>query len=128
MTSLNNNPRAQLAGMLAIAAATGIAFAIGEDVGTGIASGLWVGAFALAIHFGRGRIAMFDTASGVGDERTRHLSERAYALTSAIMAFVLVGWWLVTVVQGDVDERLSQICAIYGAVFLISCAVVARRG
>ena len=130
MTTLqrwNNDPRAQLVAMLALAAATGVGFAIGEGAVAGLAAAAWVGAFAVAIHFGRTRFATLETASGVGDERTQHLSQRAYALSSSIMAFVLVGWWLASVIAGDPDERLGQVCAIYGAVFLLSCAIVARR-
>ncbi len=53
-----------------------------------------------------------------------------FAIDDGAVAGLAAGVWvgLVTVIQGDPDERLSQVCAIYGAVFLVLCAIVARRG
>ena len=65
--------------------------------------------------------------SGVGDERTRSLYTRAVAFVGSVMAFVLPGWWLVTVAQGDPDRTLTILCAIFGFTFIAAVAVLARR-
>jgi hypothetical protein len=43
------------------------------------------------------------------------------------MSFVLPGWWLVTVAQGDADRTLSVLCAVFGVTFIAAVAVLARR-
>jgi hypothetical protein len=66
--------------------------------------------------------------SGTGDERVRSLYLRAVAFTGMVMAFLLPAWWLVTVAQGDPNEVLNWLCAIYGATFVLAIVVLARRG
>ncbi|MEP6953356.1 MAG: hypothetical protein ABI950_04740 [Solirubrobacteraceae bacterium] len=85
-------------------------------------------ALLLAVAAGRRRSGTLDVMSGVGDERARSLYTRSTALAGTIMSVVLPGWWLVTVAQGDPDETLSLTCALMGAAFLVSVAVLARRG
>ncbi len=34
------------------------------------------------------------------------------------MAFVLPGWWLVTVAQGDPNRTLTILCAVFGFTFI----------
>jgi hypothetical protein len=66
--------------------------------------------------------------SGIGDERTRHLYQRATAFAGSVMAFVLPAWWLVTVAQGDPDTTLNFLCAIFGFTWIAAAIVLARRG
>ena len=65
--------------------------------------------------------------SGTGDERIRSLYTRAVAFAGAVMSFVLPGWWLVTVAQGDPDETLALLSALFGASFIVAVAFLARR-
>jgi hypothetical protein len=44
-----------------------------------------------------------------------------------VMSFVLPGWWLVTIAEGDPDETLSLMCAIFGPSFVLAGVVRARR-
>ena len=47
--------------------------------------------------------------SGTGDERVRSLYMRAVAFAGAVMAWLLPGWWLVTVAQGDPKRLRAEI-------------------
>jgi hypothetical protein len=129
MTSASTSTaRLQLAGMLLIALATGVAFAIGTSLEEGLVSGAIVAAFAVVVHLGRRRSGTLETMGGIGDERTASLYLRASAFASGVMSFVLPGWWLVTVVQGDPDSRLSALCAVFAVSFLGASVWLARRG
>jgi hypothetical protein len=105
MNDTMNNWNVQLIGMLGIAAL----------------------GFIAILHFGRDRSDTLNVMSGVGDERTRSLYTRAVAFVGSVMAFVLPGWWLVTVAQGDPDRTLTILCAIFGVTFIGAVAVPARR-
>ena len=50
------------------------------------------------------------------------------AFAGTVMSFVLPAWWLVTVAQGDPNEVLNWLCAIFGATFVVAIVVLARRG
>jgi hypothetical protein len=65
--------------------------------------------------------------SGTGDERVRSLYMRAVAFAGALMSFLLPAWWLVTVAQGDPNDTLALLCAIFGMTFIVAVAVLARR-
>jgi hypothetical protein len=65
--------------------------------------------------------------SGIGDERGKVLYTRAVAFAGTVMSFVLPGWWLVTIAQGDPNEVLSACCAVFGASFVLAVVVLARR-
>jgi hypothetical protein len=114
-------------GMLLVAALF-VAFAIGGDAGSGAIGAAIVLAFLLVVLFGRRRSDTLDVMSGIGDERGRLLYTRAVAFAGTVMSFVLPGWWLVTVAQGDPNETLSLMCAIFGASFVLAVVVLARRG
>jgi uncharacterized membrane protein len=120
--------RLQLAGMLLIALATGVAFAIGTSLGEGLVTGGIVATFALLVHLGRGRSSTIEAIGGIGDERTASLYLRASSFAGGVMSVVLPGWWLVTVVQGDPDSRLSALCAVFAVSFLGASVWLARRG
>ena len=128
MTETMNSPRAQLAGMLAIAAATAAAFWIADGPTAAIFPFALIGGFSLLVYFGRNRSDTLDVMSGIGDERSRTLYTRALAYTGTILSFVLPAWWLVTVASGEPDETLTLVCALFGVTFIVSTIVVARRG
>jgi hypothetical protein len=101
MNDLINNWSVQVAGMLVITAATTAVFWIGQGFDTALPIGLIFLAFTALLHFGRRRSNTLEVMSGTGDERIRSLYERAVGITGAVIGFVLPGWWLVTVAQGD---------------------------
>jgi hypothetical protein len=65
---------------------------------------------------------------GIGDERTKNLYRRASAFAGNMMAFVLPGWWLVTLVNGNPDNNLSGVCVVFALTFVGAAAVYSRRG
>ena len=85
-------------------------------------------AFTAVVHFGRRRSNTLEVMSGTGDERVRSLYTQAVAIAGTVMSFLLPAWWLVTVAQGDPNETLSLLCAIFGVSFILAIVVVARRG
>ena len=77
---------------------------------------------------GRRRSDTLEVMGGVGDERSRTLYTRSVAIAGTVMAFVLPGWWLVTVAMGEPNQTLNILCVVFGACFIPAVAVVARRG
>ena len=127
MNQTLNNWNVQLIGMLAIAAAVFGVFWAAEGIEEAWPSAAILLGFIAILHFGRDRSDTLNVMSGVGDERTRSLYTRAVAFAGSVMAFVLPGWWLVTVAQGDPDRTLTILCAIFGVTFIAGVAVLARR-
>jgi hypothetical protein len=119
--------RTQFGGMIAIAAAVTAAFWIAEGPEAGILAGGWILAFVAVIHFGRSRSDTLRVMSGTGDERVRALYARAVAFAGTVIAFVVPGWWLVTVVEGDQNQTLALVSAIFGASFIAGVIWQARR-
>ena len=128
MNAITNNWSVQVAGMLAITAATISVFWIAEGFEAAFPVGLVLLAFTAVVHFGRRRSNTLEVMSGTGDERIRSLYTRAVAFAGAMMAFLLPGWWLVTVAQGEPNETLALLSAIFGASFIGAVAFLARRG
>lgn len=128
MNDLTNKWSVQVIGMLAITAATTAVFwaANGFEEAWPVAAVLL--AFTAVVHFGRRRSNTLEVMSGTGDERVRSLYMRAVALAGTVMSFLLPAWWLVTVAQGDPNETLSLLCGIFGLSFILSVALLARRG
>ena len=120
-------PTAQLVAGLLLGAAVFVAFAIGGDLGSAFVSAGIVLAFVVFVHFGRRRSEALEVMGGLGDERTRHLYTGATAFAGSVMAFVLPGWWLVTVAQGDPSETLAALCAIFAVVWVGAAIVLPRR-
>ena len=127
-------PTAQLVSGLLLGAAVFVAFAIGGYLGSAFLSAGIVVAFVLLVHFGRRRSQALEVMGGIGDERTRHLYTGATALytgatafAGSVMAFVLPGWWLVTVAQGDPNETLGVLCAVFAVVWVGAAIVLPRR-
>jgi hypothetical protein len=117
----------QLSLGLVLVAAVFVAFVIGGDVGGGAVSAAIVLAFILVVLLGRRRSDTLDVMSGIGDERSKLLYTRAVAFAGTVMSFVLPAWWLVTIAQGNPDNTLSLMCAIFGASFILGVVVLARR-
>jgi len=122
-----NNWSVQVAGMLAITAATTAVFWIAQGFDAAFPVGLVLLAFTAVVHFGRRRSNTLEVMSGTGDERVRSLYTQAVAIAGTVMSFLLPGWWLVTVAQGEANDTLAVLCAIFGATFVVAVAVLARR-
>jgi hypothetical protein len=127
MMNALRTPTAQLVAGLLLGAGVFVAFVIGGDLGSALISAGIVVAFVLFVHFGRRRSQALEVMGGIGDERTRHLYTGATAFAGSVMAFVLPGWWLVTVAQGDPNETLSALCAIFAVVWVGAAIVLPRR-
>jgi len=113
---------------LLLVASVFVAFAIGDDAGSGAVSAAIVLAFLLLVLFGRRRSDTLDVMSGIGDERGKLLYTRAVAFAGTVMSFVLPIWWLVTIARGEPNDVLALCCAIFGASFIAAVVVLARRG
>ena len=127
MMNALRTPTAQLVAGLLLGAAVFVAFVVGGDLGSAFVSAGIVVAFVLFVHVGRRRSQTLEVMGGVGDERTRHLYTGATAFAGSVMAFVLPGWWLVTVAQGDPSETLAALCAIFAVVWVGAAIVLPRR-
>jgi hypothetical protein len=127
MNDLINNWSVQVAGMLLITAATTAVFWIAQGFDAALPVGVLLLAFTAVVHFGRRHSNTLEVMSGSGDERVRSLYTRAVAFAGTVMAFLLPGWWLATVAQGDPDPTLSALSAIFGLSFVAAIVVLARR-
>jgi uncharacterized membrane protein len=128
MNEAMNNWTIQLIGVFGIAAVTVAVFWSAEGIGEAAVAGAILLAFIAVVHFGRRRSDTLAVLGGVGDERTRTLYTRSVAIVGTVMSVVLPGWWLVTVAIGEPNETLNILCAIFGACFIVTVAIVARRG
>ena len=128
MKDTTTEARAQLALMLLIAAVTGAAFWVAEGASSGLTAAGLMTAFAAVVHAGRRRNPTLEAVGGIGDERTRALYERASGFAGNVVAAVILAWWLVTLFEGDADETLTVLAAVFGASFLAATAVLQRRG
>lgn len=129
MTSRNaKEARVQLVGMLLIAAAGTAAYWIGTDTAGGLQAAAILFGFALILHFGRRRSATIETMSGVGDERTRALTQRATAATGYAMSVVLAAWGLASVALGEFNTTIGLLSVIFALTWIVTCAWYARRG
>ena len=126
MMNALRTPTAQLVAGLLLGAAVFVAFAIGGDLGSAFLSAGIVVAFMLVVHFGRRRSQALEVMGGIGDERTRHLYTGATAFAGSVMAFVMPGWWLVTVAQGDPNATLGVLCAVFAVVWVGAAIVLPR--
>jgi hypothetical protein len=127
MNEAMNNWSVQVLGMLAISAAVIAVFWVAEGLEQALYAGAILLAFTAIVHFGRRHSNTLEVMSGTGDERVRSLYTRAVAIAGTIMAFVLPGWFLVTVAQGDPNTTLSTLSAIFGITFIGAVIVLARR-
>jgi hypothetical protein len=122
-----NNWSVQVVGMLAISAAVIAVFWAAEGFEEALYAGAVLLAFTAIVHFGRRHSNTLEVMSGTGDERVRSLYTHAVAIAGTVMAFVLPGWFLVTVAQGDPNTTLSLLSAIFGVTFIGAVIWLARR-
>jgi len=127
MSDRMNNWSVQVMGMLAITAACVAVFWAAEGPEAALPFGAVLLAFTALVHFGRRRSNTLEVMSGTGDERVRSLYTQAVAIAGTVMSFVLPGWWLVTVAQGEANDTLAALCAIFGVTFVAAIALLARR-
>jgi uncharacterized membrane protein len=120
--------RIQLAAMLLIAAAGTAAYWVGAGADDGLRAGAILFAFVLAVHLGRRRSATVETMSGVGDERTRALTQRATAFTGNAMAVVIAVWGLVAAALGEFNTTIGALSAALAVIWIGACAWYARHG
>ena len=69
-----------------------------------------------------------ETMSGVGDERTRVLAQRATAFTGNAMALVLAAWGLVAAAAGEFNTTIGILSLIFAVIWVGASAVYSRRG
>jgi hypothetical protein len=93
-------------------------------------SGLFIMiAYAGVLVFGSRRSEAVSLLRGeTGDERARSIEQRAAALTLHVMAVVLVGGYIVTLIRGDESMTWTGLCAVLGGTYLLSTVVLTRRG
>ena len=127
MNDTMNNWSVQVVGMALIAAAATAVFWAVDGFEAAWPFALIMAAFISVVHFGRTRSNVLEVMSGSGDERVRSLYMRAVAFAGAVMAWLLPGWWLVTVAQGDPNETLSVLCAVFAVSFVGAVVWLARR-
>jgi hypothetical protein len=63
-----------------------------------------------------------------GDERRRAIELHASALTLHVLTLVLVGGYVVTLIQGRESMTWAGLCAVLGGTYLVSTIVLTRRG
>ena len=78
MNHVTNNWSVQVAGMLAITAATTAVFWIAQGFDAALPVALLLLAFTAVVHFGRRRSNTLEVMSGTGDERVRSLYMRRW--------------------------------------------------
>ncbi|WCB96082.1 hypothetical protein DSM104299_04837 [Baekduia alba] len=120
--------RTQLAGMLAIAAAGTAAYWVGEGAAGGLQAGAILFAFALLIFLGRRWSPTIETMSGVGDERTRALTQRAAAFSGYAMACVLAAWGLISAAAGSFNATVGAMSVVFAVTWIGACAWDSRGG
>jgi hypothetical protein len=119
--------RAQLAGMLAIAAAGTAAYWIGGGTADGLQAGAVLFGFALLVAAGRRYSGTIETMSGVGDERTQALTQRAAAFAGYLMACVLAGWGLVSAAVGEFNTTIGALSVVFAVSWIAACAWLSRN-
>jgi hypothetical protein len=113
-----------------LAAAVGVTaafWALGGPL-NGVVVGIGMFGLVLAIHLGRRRNDALRTISGVGDERTRGLNQRAMATAGAVLSAVIPAWWFVTVLAGEPDMTVFTLWLVFSFSFLGACVYHSWRG
>jgi TctA family transporter len=118
--------RIQLVGMLLIAAAGTAAFWIADGLASAWPSALILFGFVALVHLGRTRSDAVAAISGVGDERTQLLNQRAAAATAYVLSLVLPAWFFVSLATGEANTTVAVLCAVAGATYLLSAVAYAR--
>ena len=123
-----SRPRGQLATMLMIVATVVAVLWAAEGAMMALASGGWLLAFVLLVHFGRGRSDAIAVMSGIGDERRRTLYTRAIAFSGHAVCLLVVIWFLISVIRGTPNETLGVIGAVAGLSFIAGSIYYSVRG
>lgn len=109
-----------------ITAAIVAAFWIGGSPEWAIPAAIVMLGFIAAMGFSD-RSQTAEVMYGIGDERTRDLYRRALAVTGLVMLGVIVVWYLVTVAEGDPNQTLGVLAALFNAGLIAISAVLSRR-
>jgi len=111
-----------------IAALMFAAFAIGGDTTSGAYSAavlLFVGA---VFYFGARRSETLAGLGGPGrDERWERIDVHATALTGLVLILVIIGAWLVEIVQGKDGSPYAALGAVGGIAYIIAVALLRWR-
>lgn len=85
--------------------------------------------YAAILVFGSRRSEAVALLRGeTGDERRRSIEQRAAALTLYVLALVLVGGSIVSLIRGEESMTWAGLCAVLGGTYLLSTIVLTRRG
>ena len=125
--TMRNNWSVQVAGMALIAIVGTAVFWVAEGFAVAWPFALVMLAFIALVHFGRRRSNVLEVMSGTGDERVRTLYMRALAFVGGVLIWVMLVWWLVTLLMGDPNETLNILCAVAGILFVLAVILLARR-
>lgn len=120
--------RADMAWYLGIAAASGLAFGLGQGPVAGLVAGTGMLAFTLVLALGRRRIDAIRAIGGSGDERNRALYMRSLAIAGGVLGLVVTGWYLVSVARSEPDGTLLALTVLFAGVFVGACVVSSWRG
>jgi hypothetical protein len=104
------------------------AFAIGGDLTNGL--------FAIPLFVGIAAVFFFarrnETIQGLGgpgrDERWAMIDLTATAATGAVLIAVVIGCWLVEIAKGHDGSPYGQLGAIAGLAYILSVAILRKRG
>jgi hypothetical protein len=84
--------------------------------------------YAAILVFGSRRSEAVALLRGeTGDERRRSIEQRAAALTLYVLAVVLVGGCLISLIRGRESSTWTSLCAVVGGTYLLSTIVLTRR-
>jgi hypothetical protein len=120
--------RADLAWYLAITAAAGLAFGLGQGPVAGLLAAATMLAFTLVLALGRRRVDAIRVVGGAGDERNRDLYTRSLAVAAGVVGLTVTGWYLATVAAGEQDGTLLVLTLLFSATFITASAVSSWRG
>lgn len=127
MRSAPDSWRGDLIWWLAIAAAMGGAFWIGNGPRAGLIAGGWMLLITAVVGIGRRWSDAIRIVGGAGDERNRDLYTRATAVGGSVLAIVIPGWWLVTVARGDPDRTLFVLWLVFGVSSVAAAVYYSRQ-
>jgi hypothetical protein len=103
------------------------AFAIGDDVTSGVYSFLMFVGIAALFFFAR----RSETLQGLGgpgrDERWALIDLSATALTGIVLITVIIGAWLYEIANGKDGSPYSQLGAVAGVTYILAVAILRAR-
>ncbi|WP_194894553.1 DUF2178 domain-containing protein [Catenulispora pinisilvae] len=85
--------------------------------------------YAAILVFGSRRSEALSLLRGKSsDERGRSIEQRAASVTLHVLALVLVGGYIVSMIQGRGQDTWANLCAVLGGVYILSTIILTRRG